>query len=128
MDNSLSTIPTTNFPPTIPATQLKNKLGTVIRSTIKNRSELIVSSRGVPQVVIMPFDEWQKFSALRKEQKEQAERQKAWKTFKQLRRDVQAQNPNLTEKQAQELANRFSKDVIKSVIKKRKQKYGESSF
>src|SRR5688572_27718996 len=97
--------PSTSKPPqSIPATELKNRLGAVIQSAIKNKRDVIVSSRGVPQVAIVPFEEWQKLDEIRHQQEQAAERQKALQTWAKLRKQIRARNQDLTEAQAQQLA------------------------
>jgi prevent-host-death family protein len=97
-----------------------NRFAALLRWSVKNKGEVVVETQGQPQVVIMPFGDYQEFTKLRRE----ARRHQAIAELKQLRKQVQARNSDWTEKEAQAFANEFANEVMKAVIKKRKKKYG----
>ena len=120
MTLNIQTLPNNKWLKTIPATELKNKVGSVINWTIKNQDDLVVESRGVPKVVIMPYSSYQEILKFRQE----ARRKAALAQWQQLRKDIQTRNPDLTDEKAEAFANEFSQEVKKVVLDKRKQKYG----
>ena len=120
MSLNLQPLPTGRLPKAIPATELKNKLGAVNEYVLGKEKELVITFRGVPKVVLMPFKEYENFTELR----EEARRKQAIEDLRQLQQEVQARNKDLSEKEAEKLGVRFSRDLIKEVVKKRKAKYG----
>lgn len=116
--------PDSQLPEVVTATEVKNRFGAVLKSTINKQREVIISNHGQAEAVILPFSEWKKFDDYRKELKEKAERQKALDEFMALRAQVRANNQDLTEQQAEALAVRFSKDLIAAVVEKRVKQYG----
>lgn len=104
----------------VSAREASNRFAALLRWSVKNKGEVVVETQGQPQVVIMPFGDYQQFTKLRHE----ARRQHAIAELKRLRKQVQARNKDLTEAETEKLALRFSRDVLKAVIKKRRAKYG----
>ncbi len=105
---------------TIPASKVKNQFGAVVKRALKTQDGIVVESRGVPTVVIMPYRDYQNFLKL----KENARRKQALAQWETLRKKVSARNKDLSEEQAQKIAVTFSRDLIERVVKKRKAKYG----
>lgn len=67
----------------------------------------------------MSDSEYEKIQALQ----EQARRQEIWERVEALRREISARNQDLTEKQAEELADRFTRDVIADMVGEGKIKF-----
>ena len=105
---------------TISPTQVKNQFGSVVEWTIKHNEGLVVESRGVPKVAIVPHTSYQEFLKL----KEEARRQTALETLKRLRQDIQKRNPEWTDETAKEFADEVAKEVMDVVLEKRSQQYG----
>jgi PHD/YefM family antitoxin component YafN of YafNO toxin-antitoxin module len=104
----------------VSAREAGDRFAALLRWSVKHNSEVVVETQGQPQVVIMPFGDYQQFVTLR----QKARRQQAIAELKRLRKQVQARNKDLTEAEAEKLALRFSRDVLKAVVKKRGAKYG----
>ncbi len=98
---------------TISATEAKAKLSSVIDWAVQNKDEVIVESRGNPKAVIMSYDAYTEFMALR----EQERRQAALAKLEQLAATVQARNKDLSQEDAEALADRFTREVISDMAK-----------
>jgi prevent-host-death family protein len=112
------------MPKTVSATEVKNKLGSVISWVLENQDEVIVESRGTPTVVIMPYAAYEKVKDLR-------ERDKRRETFEQLRRlrdRVLARNRDLDPEEADALANRFSRDIIEGMVEGGKIRFEDPEY
>lgn len=101
---------------TISASQAKTGFGTLISLSTKRGDEFIVESYGEPKVAIIPFAEYQRVDKWRR----QAERQEIWTKLESLRERVQKRRPKLTAKEADRLANRFTREVVEEMVKEKK--------
>ncbi len=70
--------------------------------------EVIVESYGKPKAVVMSISAYEEVQAMR----EQRRRAQAFNELRALRAEVQAQNRGLTQKEADEIANRFSREMF----------------
>ena len=104
---------------TISATEAKAKLSSLINWAIKNKDEVVVESRGRPTAVILPYETYEQFNELR----EQARRRQLLVRLEELAAQVQARNQDLTTEAADELADRFSREVIKEMVEEGKINY-----
>ncbi len=108
------------MPKMVSATEAKNRLGALFNWIQDNQDTVIVESRGEPTAVIMSYSEYEKIQALQ----EQARRQEIWERMEALRREVRANNPDITtEEQAMEIADQFTREAIASLVKKGKIKF-----
>jgi len=104
------------MPKMVSATEAKNRLGALFSWIQDNHDTVIVESRGEPTAVIMSYSEYEKIQALQ----EQARRQEIWERMEALRREISARNQDLTEEAAEELADRFTRDVIDDMVREGK--------
>lgn len=103
------------MPKTVSATDVKNKLGTVVSWVLENQDEVIVESRGEPTVVIMPFTEYERVNDLR----EQDRRNQALARLQKARAEVRARNPDITtDEQALAIADEITRAAIDSLVEK----------
>ncbi len=96
------------MPKTISANEAKNRLGSVLGYVSDNDDEVIVESYGKPKAVVMSISAYEEVQAMR----EQRRRAQAFNELRALRAEVQAQNRGLTQKEADEIANRFSREMF----------------
>ncbi len=96
------------MPRRVSASEAKNKLGSIVGWVLDTQDEVIIENHGQPRVVIMSFAEYEKVQVL----KEQARRQAALARLRAARERVRERTLDLTEEQALELADRFTRDVI----------------
>ena len=104
----------------VSASEAKTRFGSLVDWSVQHQQGVVVEKHGEPTAVIMPYGNYQEFLALKRE----ADQKQALETFRQLRQDVRACNPNMTEAQAQAFADDFTNEVMDAVIEKRQQKYG----
>ena len=104
---------------TISATEAKAKLSALINWAIKNRDEIIVESRGDPKAVIISYASYEQFKALR----EQARRKELLGQLEALAAEVHQRNQDLSEEEANELADRFTREVIEEMAAEGKINY-----
>lgn len=96
------------MPKTISANEAKNRLGTWLGYVSEQNDEVIVESYGKPKAVIMSISEFKEVEELR----DQKRRADALRDLRALREQVSERNRDLTEQQIEELANRFSREMI----------------
>lgn len=96
------------MPKTVSATEAKNGLAALIGWVSRNRDEVIVESHGEPVAAIISYAEYESLKELR----EQARRRAALESLRGLRRRTLAKNADLTDEEADALADRFSHDLV----------------
>ena len=96
------------MPRTVSASQAKTQFGSIIKWAIDAQDNVIIESYGQPKAVIVPFEAYQRMVELQ----EKARREQALARLERLREEVRAGNRDLTEEQADSLADRFSREVI----------------
>lgn len=103
---------------TVSATEAKSRFGTMIDWATKDNREVLVESNGTPKVVIMSYDRYQEVSRAEEEKK----RREALENIRSLRKAVQEQS-TLTEAEAEEVADRFVREVIDEMFEEGKLTY-----
>jgi prevent-host-death family protein len=106
---------------TVTATEAKAKLSELMKWTVKTGDSVVVQSRGYPQVVIVPFAEYEELREL----KERARRAAAIAELHQIAREVQARNTDLTPDEADALAEEISRAAIDQLVEKGKIRFEE---
>lgn len=104
---------------TISTSEAKAKLGSFVRRVVKNREEIIIKNRGIPTAVLIPYSDYEQFTAWQKESR----RQHALEELQKLADTIQARNSDLSEGEISNLADRFSREVIDEMIAEGKIKY-----
>lgn len=106
---------------TISASQVKNNFGTIVNQVYKGvYPEIIVENRGEPVVAIVHVKELKVMKAY----KEQERRKEALAMLRNAREKVQARlKGKLTDRQAQVLADRFSRELVNDLAKEGKIKF-----
>jgi prevent-host-death family protein len=109
----------------LPASEVKNNFG-AIASQVKNGQykEVIVENRGEPIVAIVGVGELEAMREFREK-----ERQKdALARLKRLRARIQARlKGKLTDKDAQEIADRFSRELVEDLEREGKVKFEKNA-
>lgn len=110
---------------TLPASQVKNTFGTVVNQVQNGTFEaVIVENHGEPVVAIVAIEELQAM----KEFKEQEKRRKALAMLRQAREEVQARLPKkLSDKEAMQIADQFSHELVEDLAKEGKVKFERKS-
>jgi prevent-host-death family protein len=104
---------------TVTAKDAQNNFGSLTRWVLENQGRLVVENRGKPAVVIISPQEDKENRRMREMQR----RREALERLRQLRARVRAQNEDLTEEQADRLADELVRESIESLEKKGKIRY-----
>jgi prevent-host-death family protein len=97
---------------TISANEAKNRLGTWLAHVNNTDEEVIIERHGKPKAVIMSFEAFEEVKELREKQR----RAKAVRDLRALQEEISSRNRDLTEEQIEEIANRFSHDIIDDMV------------
>ena len=109
------------MPKTVSANEATSDLGSVVEWVLENGDEVIVESSGEPAVVIMPYNHYEKVKdAVVKERHRQA-----LERLRKLRDEVRARNTDLTDDEADALADRFSREVVEDMVREGKIRFQE---
>lgn len=108
------------MPRTIPAEQADETISDVSGWVRDNRAEVIVARDGEPEAVIIPYADYESFQAA-KEQR----RREAGKTLRRLREEIAARNADLTDEEAEEIADQATRDAIQGLVDKGKVRFVE---
>jgi len=94
-----------------------------MRSVEENGEAVVVQDDGRPRVAIISMDAFERLPA----PYDEANRQRALAALRALRERVRARkaNQNLTSEQAEELADRFVKEVVQEMIDEGKLRYAD---
>lgn len=95
----------------VSVTEAKARLGELMRRAIDRGDNIIIESRGKPQVALIPYVEYEELLKL----KERARREAALAQLRELAREVQAQNRDLSEEEAASIADELTREAIKSL-------------
>ena len=97
---------------TVTATEAKAKLSELMRWAVASGDGVIVESRGAPQVVLLPYSEYEELQKL----KERDRRETALAQLRELAREVQAQNQDLSAADAEHLADEITREAIDRLV------------
>lgn len=95
----------------ISATEAKARLGELMRLAVDSGDNIIVESHGKPQVALIPYVEYEELQKL----KQRARREEALAQLRELAREVQAQNQDLSEGEAASIADELTREAIESL-------------
>jgi len=101
---------------TISASDAQARLGSMLKWVEENRDGVIIERRGKPAGVLISYDEYERVEKLRKQE---AGRQ-ALMALRALRKEVQANNADLSTEEAYRLAG-FSEEAVQSTLEKDKE-------
>lgn len=97
---------------TISADEAKNYLDDWIALVNDDDTEIIIERHGKPKAVIMSFESFEEVKGLREKQR----RAEAVRDLRALQEEISSHNRDLTEEQIDEIANRFSHDIIDDMV------------
>lgn len=107
------------MPRSVSTSEAKAKLSSYMDWAVKNRTGIIIQSHGKPKAVLIPYEEYEEFN----EWQEAQRRADALAELQELAASVRARNTDLSAQEADELADRFARDVIAEMIAEGKVKY-----
>lgn len=99
---------------TVTATEAKAKLADLMKWAMKTGDSVLVQSRGNPQVVIVPFSEYEELQRA----KERNRRAEAMARLQAYARENQTLNQDMTSEAAEELAEETTTEAIAQLAAK----------
>lgn len=99
---------------TVTATEAKAKLADLMKWAMKTGDSVLVQSRGNPQVVIVPFNEYEELQRA----KERNRRAEAMTRLQEYARENQTLNQGLTSEEAEAIAEEISREAIEQLAAK----------
>jgi prevent-host-death family protein len=96
----------------VSTSEAKAKLSSFLQQVVGNREEVIIENRGAPQAVLISYGSYEQYSTWR----DQNRRQRALEELQELADSIQSRNQNLSETEADEMADRLSHDVIDEMV------------
>ena len=107
----------------VSTSEAKAKLSSFVQQVVGNREEVIIENRGTPLAVLIPYSAYEQYSRWR----DQNRRQRALEELQELADTIQSRNQDLSEPETDEIADRFSRDVIDEMIEDGKIKQASRS-
>lgn len=107
----------------VTATEAKARLGELMRRAIDSGDSIVVECRGKPRVALVPYVEYEELQKL----KQRARREAALAQLRELAREVQAQNQDLSEGEATGIADELIREAIDSLAAQGKVRFDCSS-
>ena len=100
------------MPKAVSATEAKNRLGSLLAYVAEQGDDVVVESQGKPKAVLISFAAYQEVLALR----EQKRRADALDELRRLQKEVSARNQDLTEEEAEAIAEELSQAAIARLV------------
>jgi prevent-host-death family protein len=100
------------MPRTTTATEAKTQFGAMIDWAVEHGDEIVIESRGQPKAVLISYTEFEVLQRLREAER----RRQALAQLEALAERVAARNSDLTQPSAEELAERFTREVIGDIV------------
>lgn len=108
---------------TVSATEAKAKLSDLMKWAVKTGDSVVVQSRGYPQVVIVPFTEYQEL----RQAKEDIRRTQVIAQLQEIAREMQAAYQDLSAEEADAIAEEISRAAIEQLEAKGKISFERSA-
>ncbi|MBX3054498.1 MAG: type II toxin-antitoxin system Phd/YefM family antitoxin [Caldilineaceae bacterium] len=104
----------------VSTTEAKAQLSGLMEWTLLNDDAVVVESHGNPKAVLISFTRYEQFRVWREQQRQKA----ALIELAALAESIQARNQNLSDAEADNLAERFGREIIEEMIAEGKIHYG----
>jgi prevent-host-death family protein len=99
---------------TVTATEAKNRLGAFLRAVSRGEGAVAIENHGKPTAVLISHDDYRDY----REAYDRQRRMQAMAELRQLRHGLRARNQDLTEEEADAIAEELSTDAITSVLER----------
>jgi prevent-host-death family protein len=99
----------------------KAKLSSYMEWAVQHRDGIIIQSHGKPKAVLISYVDYEQFRVWQEEQRRQA----ALDELERLAEKLRSRNRDLTGAEADEIADRFTREVIEEMVAEGKVKYGD---
>jgi len=100
------------MPRNVSTTEAKNQLSAMMRAVVENGDDIVVQDHGRPRVAIISMRAYEGLQ----EWREQERRKDILAEMRALQAEVSARNKDLTLEQAEELADRFVREVVEEMV------------
>lgn len=108
---------------TVSATEAKNRLGALIGEVENGNGVVAIERHGHPSVVVVSAAEWAEVAEMR----ERLRRKEAWDQLMELAREVSARNADLTQEEADALADEIADEAMDRVVARARVRWAERS-
>ena len=101
---------------TISATEAKNRLGAYLGEIARGEGEIIIENHGKPTAVLVSYEVYREF----RDVQEWLRRRDAMEALRRLRDEVRARNQDLSEAEADAIAEDVGREAIARVLAQRR--------
>lgn len=101
------------MPKIISATEAQSNFGAILQWAEENKEDIVVERRGKPTAAILTYEEYQALIALR----EQERKRRILDEIREIRRQVAAQNQDLSAEDVYRLAG-FAEDDVQAMLRR----------
>lgn len=101
---------------TVSATEAKNRLGAYLGEVQRGEGEVVIESHGRPTAVLISYDAYREFRAVQDKQRRREAMEALWR----LRDEVRARNEDLSEEEADAIADEIGREAIARVMERAK--------
>ena len=100
------------MPRSVSTTEAKNQLSALMRAVEENGDDIVVQADGRPRVAIVSMRHYERLQ----EWREQERRKRILAEIREFGARVRARNQDLTPEQAEELADRYVREVVEEMV------------
>jgi prevent-host-death family protein len=108
---------------TVSATEAKSRFGSLLAEVSDGTDAILIENHGNPRAVLVSAQEWITLNDAR----ERVRRLEAWESLRQLAAEVSARNADLTQEEADALADEIAEEAMARVVAKARQRWEERS-
>jgi prevent-host-death family protein len=107
----------------VSATEAKNRFGSLLADLNKGTSAIVVENHGRPRAVIISPEEWDTLLDAR----ERLRQREAWERIKEIAEEVSARNADLSQEEADALADEIADEAMARVVARARLRWAERS-
>jgi prevent-host-death family protein len=108
---------------TVSATEAKNRLGTIIGRVSRGEDDVVIENHGKPTAVLISYELYREL----REAQDRLRRREAMDALWRLRDEVRARNQDLTEEEADAIAEDVGREAIANVMARARRRKVERS-
>jgi len=106
---------------TVSTTEAKSRFGSLLAEVNDGADAILIESHGRPRAVLVSAQQWITLNNAR----ERVRRWEAWESLRQLAAEVSARNADLTQEEADSLADEIANEAMARVVAKARQRWEE---
>lgn len=108
---------------TVTATEAKNRLGSYLGDVSRGEGDVVIENHGKPMAVLVSYDDYRDLREVQVRQR----RREAMEELRRLRAEVRAVNQDLTEEEADAIAEEIGSEAIARVMERNRRRAEERS-